>query len=368
MSKMNRKQFFKIGLGLSAILVASKFLFAKKQVPVIKAYTSNEVLKTVKPDWRGTPLDQDGLFINHEFPWNPDYGQISKFMVERNPQREIKKQDTWRIAVLKNTEWLNDPSDKIVWLGHASFFIQLSGTRILIDPVYGKLPVGKRYSDLPVDPQLLLNIDYILVSHAHYDHCDKDSLQLLTANNPEAQLLTGLKLNEVIGKWTTNPIHTAGWYQQYNLNDGLQITFLPTRHWANRSLWDTNTSLWGSFMIQKGAKTIYYGGDSGHGSHYKDIGELFPSIDVALIGAGAYAPTWFMGPNHQDPYDATRAFNTIGGKVFIPFHYGTFDSAYEPMGEPEQLLTNLKSEGKINGDLRILKLGESLFFGEAFKS
>jgi L-ascorbate metabolism protein UlaG (beta-lactamase superfamily) len=303
-------------------------------------------------------LDQDGLFINHEFPTVIDYKAIVKFVVQRNPYRKIKKRDVWRIPVLKDDAWLHSKVDMIVWLGHASFFIQLSGRRILIDPIFGKLPVGKRFSELPVDPNRLLDINYILVSHAHYDHCDKKSLRLLAANNPGAKILCGLKLDNLIGEWINNPIQTAGWYQQFDTRDNLKITFLPARHWANRSIFDVNTTLWGGFMIQQGDKCIYYGGDSGYGSHFNDIGKLFPDIDIALIGAGAYAPTWFMSPHHQDPYHALKAFHDVGAKTLIPFHYGTFDSADEPMGEPEQILNTLHEEGKIGKPVKILKLGE----------
>jgi L-ascorbate metabolism protein UlaG (beta-lactamase superfamily) len=333
-------------------------MFAKKKIPVITSYTSNPVLATIKPGWKGTPLDENGLFINHEYPWKLDYGQSLRYLLHRNPQKAIKRQDTWRIPVLKDDQWLTDTADKIVWLGHASFFIQISGIRILIDPVYGKLPVGKRYSPMPVAPGKLLNIHYILISHAHYDHCDKNSIKLLTRNNPGTQLLTGLKLDGLISKWTGNKIQTAGWYQQYQLEGGLKITFLPSRHWANRSLFNVNTTLWGAFMIEKDGKRIYYGGDSGHGTHFNDVGELFQSIDIALIGTGAYAPAWFMEPMHQNPYDAVKAFRATGAKTFIPFHYGTFDLSDEPLGEPEQILNTLNAGGKIEKVLKILKLGE----------
>ena len=185
-------------------------MFSKKKTPAIAGYTSNPALATAKPDWKGTPLDEDGLFMNGENPWKLDIGKVFRYIMHRNPQKEIKKQDPWRIPVLKDDQWLTDPADKIVWLGHASFFIQLSGIRILIDPVYGKLPGGKRLSAMPAAPDKLLNIHYILVSHAHYDHCDKSSIKLLTENNPEARILTGLKLDGLISKWTDNKIQTAG--------------------------------------------------------------------------------------------------------------------------------------------------------------
>lgn len=336
-----------------------KHLFTKKEMPVIKSYTSNPALHTIMSEWSGTPLDQNGLFINYEHPTVISYKQVLKFLLQRNPQRQEKKADTWRIEVHNNEDWLSDPSDKIVWLGHASFFIQLSGIRMLIDPVFGKLPVGKRYSALPVEPNKLQNINYILVSHAHYDHCDKNSLKLLAANNPQAQVLVGLGLDALITQWVKIPVQSAGWYQQYQLDEPLKITFLPSRHWANRSPFDINTTLWGGFMIQSESKTIYYGGDSGHGSHFKKIGDTFSSIDVALIGAGAYSPTWFMGQHHQDPYQAVDAFHATQAKTLIPFHYGTFDAADEPMSEPEKIFNTLHAEDKINKQLKLLKLGET---------
>ncbi len=211
-------------------------------------------------------------------------------------------------------------------------------------------------------PDKLLDIHYILVSHAHYDHCDKDSIKLLTRNNPNTEILTGLKLNDLISKWASNKIQTAGWYQQYQLGSNLNVTFLPSRHWANRTLFDDNTTLWGGFMIEKEGKCIYYSGDSAHGSHFNDVGELFKNINVALIGVGAYAPAWFMEVMHQDPYDAVKAFHATGAKAFIPFHYGTFDLSDESLGEPEQILNKLSAEGKIGNALKILKLGEVFLY------
>jgi L-ascorbate metabolism protein UlaG (beta-lactamase superfamily) len=343
------------------LITILNFISGKRKIPEICSYTSNEKLHTIKSGWQGTPFDQNGKFLFPECPTIISFREILKFMLQRNPQREIKKQDTWRIQVIKNGNWLNDSSDKIVWLGHASFFLQLSSIRILIDPIFGNLPVSKRYSDLPIEPNKLTNIDYILISHAHYDHCDKSSIKLLAANNPNAQILCGLNLDKLIGKWVVNSIQSAGWYQQYHTNNDLKITFLPSRHWANRSVFDVNTTLWGGFMLQSADKTIYFSGDSGYGSHFKEIGNIFPNIDIALIGAGAYAPIWFMGQHHQDPYRALDAFHATGAKTFIPFHYGTFDSADEPMGEPEIIFNRLNEEDKIKNSLKILKLGESFW-------
>jgi L-ascorbate metabolism protein UlaG (beta-lactamase superfamily) len=119
-----------------------------------------------------------------------------------------------------------------------------------------------------------------------------------------------------------------------------------------------NKRLWGAFAIESKNKTIYYGGDSGYGSHYKEAGELFPNIDVALIGVGAYSPRWFMSPNHQDPLQAVQAFNDTRAKMMIPFHYGTFDMADEPLSEPETILRTLVEDNKVKQQLKIVKIGE----------
>jgi L-ascorbate metabolism protein UlaG (beta-lactamase superfamily) len=348
-----------MSLTLLSIWASRKLLLKKRETPKTTNFTSNTALRTIHPNWQGTPLDQNSKFIYPENPTILSFREILKFMLQRNPQREFKKQDSWRIPVIKNSNWLNDSSDKIVWLGHASFFIQLSSVKILIDPMFSDLPVAKRYSDLPIEPNKFRNIDYILISHAHYDHCDKNSIKLLAKNNPNAQIFCGLGLEKLISKWVKNTIQIAGWYQQFGTNDALKITFVPSRHWANRSLFDVNTTLWGGFVLKTNDKTIYFGGDSGYGSHFAEIGMVFPNIDVALIGAGAYAPTWFMAQHHQDPHKAVDAFHATGANTLIPFHYGTFDSADEPMGEPEEVLNQLNEEGKIKNNLRILKLGET---------
>ena len=106
---------------------------------------------------------------------------------------------------------------------------------------------------------------------------------------------------------------------------------------------------------------MYFSGDSGYGSHFKQVGQLFPGLDVALMGAGAYAPRWFMGPNHQDPAQAVSAFHDTGAKILVPMHYGTLDLSDEPVGEAPTLLRQLATAGRLQPhELRLLAVGQSL--------
>jgi L-ascorbate metabolism protein UlaG (beta-lactamase superfamily) len=105
---------------------------------------------------------------------------------------------------------------------------------------------------------------------------------------------------------------------------------------------------------------IYFGGDSGYGSHYKDIAKLFPEIDYAILGIGAYEPEWFMESNHSSPEKAYQAFLDLGAKYLIPMHYGTFDLSDEPIGKPQEVLESIKIN---KGDDRVIipQLGGNLF-------
>jgi L-ascorbate metabolism protein UlaG (beta-lactamase superfamily) len=327
------------------------------------SYTNNPDLSTLSLpfEWKGTPVDSKGRFINHEFPFVNSFKELFKWQTMKNPQKEEKKNETWHLNVLHNNDFIHSTKDCIVWLGHASFFIRLAGITILIDPILYDVSLLKRKSPLPVDPDQFRNIDYILISHDHRDHCDKKSLKLLSQNNPDAVYLTGLKNETVIHKIThSKQIQAAGWYQQYNTNSAIKIYYVPTRHWGRRYLTDTNIRLWGGYIIQGVDKTIYFGGDSGYGSHFKDIAQIFPCIDYAMIGIGAYKPEFFMGQSHLSPIDAIQAFKDTKAKKMIPMHYGTFDLADEPLGDPIHVLEKELTKTDLKNDLVHLSIGEMI--------
>ncbi|MEP4757200.1 MAG: MBL fold metallo-hydrolase [Nonlabens ulvanivorans] len=357
---MKRRKFIKYTMAITSIAFIGKWrVGSKSEIQVITSRIKNPNLKTILTSWKGNPIDQKGRFMNHEFPFNDKISRAFKWMLEKNPQKQIKKNDTWKMQVVNDDTFLNSKEDVIVFLGHSTFFIRLGGKQILIDPIFGTIPFKKRLTEFPISTDKLVNIDYVLVSHAHYDHCDKESLKLIQKQNPKAKFLTGLKMGSLLNKWVkSNEIQEAGWYQKYNLDDKVEISFLPSRHWSNRTIGDENKRLWGAFILKSKEKTMYFGGDSGYGSHFKEAGELFPNIGVALIGVGAYSPRWFMSPNHQDPEHAIKAFNDTKAKMMIPFHYGTFDLSDEPLSEPERILKKLVVENKVKQQLKIVKLGE----------
>jgi L-ascorbate metabolism protein UlaG (beta-lactamase superfamily) len=374
---MKRRKFIKNTIAITAVsTVGGGIVLSKKNH--MKLIIKNNDLETIWEEWEingGNPVDENGRFVNMDTVGyeKASLGNVLKWQTTKNEYKDRKNNESQGTEVIKNDSFLNGQNDIIVMLGHATVFIRLAGKRILIDPVLGNVPVpnleflssSKRFSAFPIDPKKLINFDYILISHAHYDHCDKSSLKLLQKQNPNAKILTGLEMQVILQDWMPkHEIQEAGWFQKYKTDNQIEIIFVPSCHWSNRGINDANETLWGGFILKSASKTVYFSGDSGYGNgtHFKKIGELFPNIDVAMIGAGAFAPTWFMKYNHQDPNDTVKAFYDCKAKMLIPFHFGTFDLSDEPLDEPASVLEKLKKENKIGANmLRIVKFGEVVF-------
>lgn len=360
---------FLIGLSGVLILILSAaiivILFDEPDKAVIKKYKENENLPTVKADWQGTPVDEKERFVNYEHAFLPKISDLLKWQLSGNPQKEEKNADKTRLAVLDPTDFLQSGRHGILWLGHAGFFIRIGGVNIIVDAVFGTPPFVKTFVDVPSPIDKIGEVDYILVSHDHRDHADEETIKQITQKFPRAKIFAGLGMDDLLNEWKTptNHLQTAGWYQQFDVPDNrLKIFFLPTRHWSRRGLFDTNKRLWGAFIIQSAEKTVYFGSDSGYGSHYKDLTVLFPRIDVAIVGIGAYSPRWFMNPNHSSPEDALKAFIDTKAARMIPMHFGRFDLSDEPPGEPLKLLKEAAEKENITSRIKVLQINESLIF------
>ena len=323
-------------------------------------YLSNPDLPFISEKYRGSPISSSGRFYHPEYPFELGWKDVAKWKSRRNPYAAAKRKETWRARVVKDDGFLKNKKDLFVWLGHASFFFRLNGKNILTDPVFGKLSfLMPRYSEMSVSTDKLRNIDYVLLTHDHRDHCDLPSLKLLAKNNPRAVFICGLNMTDIIGSFVKKEnIVEMAWHQQYSdEKNNLKITYLPTRHWCRRFLTDTNRRLWGAYVLQVKNNTIYFGGDSGYGSHYKKTADLFPNIKYAFLGIGAFAPIWFMQSNHTSPAAAYNAFRDLGAQYMFPMHYGTFDLSDEPLGEPLRWLKNIATENSLSGEIIFSDIG-----------
>ena len=236
-----------IGLLLAFVVVlTSAFVIEKTDRAVVTKYVENENLKTVKPEWKGVPVDEYGRFVNAEFPFLPKLADLLRWRFSANPQAAEKQNDKERLQVLDPNEFLNGDREGILWLGHASVLLRLAGKTVLLDPVFGEPAFIERYFALPSPLEKIRRVDYVLITHDHRDHADEETIKALAQKFPEAKFLAGLGTEDLLKDWSVPPdkMQTAGWYQQFDLDDeNLKITFVPVRHWSRRGLTDTHAGI-----------------------------------------------------------------------------------------------------------------------------
>lgn len=239
----------------------------------------------------------------------------------------------------------------LTFVGHATFLIQLPGMNILTDPVWSDRasPVSwagpRRVRPPGVGFDALPDIDVVLISHNHYDHLDLATLRRLNERFAPTFLvpLGNRSLLESIG---ISSVHEMDWWDGFEAASATIIVFTPSQHSSGRGLFDRGRSLWGSFFIQRGGRSVFFGGDGGYSTQFAEIRERLGPPEIALLGIGSYEPRWFMRPLHKNPAEAVQAHLDLGARLSIGMHIGTFQLATEGYEQPHaELAAALEREG-----------------------
>ena len=253
------------------------------------------------------------------------------------------------------------------WIGHASFLVQLAGMNILVDPQFSERasPVQfagpKRIVPLPLAVEELPRIDVVIISHNHYDHLDVASVKALAALPVASPLfLVPLGLKEWFRGIGIERVEELGWWESRSLG-AVRFTLVPVQHWSKRTLWDTNKTLWGGWVLEGGGVKIVHTGDLGYSKDARDIGERLGPFDLALIPIGAYAPRWFMKTMHVDPAEAVQVRSDLRARRAIGMHWGTFENLTdEPLDEPPEALAKWRVAAKLSRDeFDVMMIGET---------
>ncbi|MDR6967180.1 L-ascorbate metabolism protein UlaG (beta-lactamase superfamily) [Flavobacterium arsenatis] len=232
---------------------------------------------------------------------------------------------------------LSANEDVIVWFGHSSYFLQIDGKKILVDPVFSGAasPIKAttrsfKGSDVYTTDDIP-EIDYLFISHDHWDHLDYETVLKL---KPKIKtIICGLGVAEHLELWGFNPsiIIEKDWYETINLADGFVVSTTPARHFSGRGF-KRNQSLWMSFVLKTPSKNIFLGGDSGYDFHFKEIGDKFGPFDLAVMECGQYDKNWkyiHLLPEHIIP-----AAKELQAKKVMPVHWGKFALANHDWDEP----------------------------------
>jgi L-ascorbate metabolism protein UlaG (beta-lactamase superfamily) len=252
----------------------------------------------------------------------------------------------------------------VTFIGHASFFVQIGGRSVLIDPNFARwLFVLKRLRRPGLRVRDLPSIDLVLVTHAHFDHLHRPSLRAIVQNNLRTSgtapaIIVPTHVSDLVADLGFSEIIELDWWKTSRDAD-LSVTHVPSRHWGARILKDSHRG-YGGYVLQAGKHSVYHAGDTAYFAGFREIGRRL-SPELALLPIGAYNPPQFRNV-HANPADATRAFLDLNARWMVPMHYGTFRLSHEPIDEPLQLLDEEARSAGIEDRVFVLQEGITRFF------
>lgn len=237
-----------------------------------------------------------------------------------------------------------------VWMGHSSYFMQIDGKTILVDPVLSgsasplsfttkSFPGSDIYTTDDIPP-----IDFLFLSHDHWDHLDYNTLRKLKSKTKI--IITGLGTGEHLERWgfKKSMIIEKDWNEKVNLGDGFEVTITPARHFSGRGF-KRNSALWASFVLQTPAHKIYLGGDSGYDKHFKKIGADYGPFDLAILECGQYDKSWKY--IHMMPEEVVQAAQELHAKKLLAVHWGKFSLSNHAWDDPAKRVYKSAKEKQV---------------------
>jgi N-acyl-phosphatidylethanolamine-hydrolysing phospholipase D len=261
-----------------------------------------------------------------------------------------------------------DSQPTVTWIGHSTLLLQMGGLTFLTDPIWSKIPspippLGpRRFVPPAVAISELPTIDFIMISHNHYDHLDLPTLRALAARNPQTLFLVPLGNATLLRRHGIDNVKELDWGESIRLA-GLTVHCLPAQHWSKRSLTDTNKALWSSWAVVGEYRRFYHAGDTGYFPGFKKIADYLGPFDLAAVPIGAYAPRQMMRASHMNPEEAISAALDLDAKVAVAMHFGTFDLSDEPLDQPPRRFKEAAAkQGLGEQQAWVLKIGETRSF------
>jgi len=242
---------------------------------------------------------------------------------------------------------LHPDENVLVWFGHSSYFLQVDGRKMLIDPVFSgsasPLPGGTKsfpgsdvYSvaDIP-------ELDYLLITHDHYDHLDYKTIRQLRPKVKKVITSLGVGAHLELWGYDKNIIIEKAWNEEEMLEPGFKINTIPARHFSGRTF-KRNRSLWQSFILITPTLKLFLGGDSGYDTHFCDAGEKFGPFDLVILECGQYNKNWRY--IHMLPDEVVQAAKDLKAKLLLPVHWGKFQLSLHDWDTPIITITQIAKE------------------------
>jgi L-ascorbate metabolism protein UlaG (beta-lactamase superfamily) len=243
---------------------------------------------------------------------------------------------------------------KITYIGHGTVLVETKTCTFITDPLFVKwiARIGpRRKVPFHLEPDVLDDIDFITISHGHFDHLDLRSLGMISKNVP---VICHSTLQRIVRKTKHRPI-PLNWWESTEIN-GKKITAVPAFHFSARPPFHFLKDYQG--YVIEAEKTFYHAGDGGMNTLFNEIGQLF-HIDIAFLPIGGYNPPSYR-KYHLNPEDALDALVMMNAGLLIPIHWGTFILSREPIDEPPKRLLQYAEKKGLQHRVKVFQPGESI--------
>lgn len=323
-------------------------IFAFMQLPRFGSIPSGERLEKIKK----SSHYKNGAFHNQKYTpvmtKDANFFKIFKdfFFTKSkrvNPINDIPSQKT---DLLK----LNPAEDILVWFGHSSYFIQIDGQKILVDPVFSKhaSPVSftiKAFKGtFPYSPDDIPEIDYLFITHDHWDHLDYKTVMKLKPKIKKVICALGVGAHFERWGFDNTKIIEHDWDEEIPLDKGFAAYTVPSRHFSGRGFL-RNKSLWTSFALITPTMKIFLGCDGGYDTHFTETEQKFGAFDLAIIENGQYNKSWKY--IHMSPEESFQSALDLHAERFLPIHSSKFALSIHDWDEPLKRITELNKDHKL---------------------
>ncbi len=321
-------------LSLVVLLVAGAFIFLQR--PMFGKLPSGKRLERMQQ----SPNYQNGIFVNQSPTTTLVSGKSKmrlfwEFLFDS--VQDLQPADSIP-AVKTDLKQLSSNENTLVWMGHSSLYMQMEGKRLAVDPVLvSASPVAffnRSFIGTNIyQPDDLPDLDFLILTHDHWDHLDYQTLQQLKNRTATVICPLGVGAHLEYWGWTSAQIVELDWNEHVALDTNIRLTALPARHFSGRGL-RPNRTLWAGYMLQSPTLgNIYLSGDTGYDTHFKKIKEQFGTIDFAIMENGQYNEDWKY--IHLVPEDLVKASEELQPRRLMTVHNAKFalgkHAWYEPL-------------------------------------
>jgi L-ascorbate metabolism protein UlaG (beta-lactamase superfamily) len=336
-----------ITLSILVLLIVAVFVFLNQ--PKFGRLPTGQRLEKITHAWNY----KNGQFQN--FSDTPMFSEGVGFFTVLKEYLFNKKDRVKPVHLIpsRKTDLLNLDATKdiLVWFGHSSYFMQVNGKKILVDPVFSGAasPVSfniKAFKGTDIyTTEEIPEIDFLFISHDHWDHLDYETVLKL---KPKIKnIICALGVGEHLELWgfDRNMIVEQNWNDEVNLGGGFMVNTVPARHFSGRGL-VRNKAIWVSFVFKTPTMKIFIGGDSGYDTHFAEIGKSYGPFDLVILENGQYNKNWKY--IHMQPCEVLQAAKDLRGKRLLPVHNSKFPLANHPWDEPLKKITESHQDANLN--------------------